>query len=108
MLGIAERLVSASSPWLFPSPADPQRARRPDWLSRQWANLAPQVGLDGMTFHGLRHVAGSTLLRGGMSLPEVSRVLGHSNTRVTAEVYANVIGELGSDALDVLDRAFGR
>lgn len=107
-IDLAERLGDDSSPWLWPTPADPDKARRPHWLSGQWRALAPVVGLDGLTFHGLRHAAGSTLLRGGVPVPVVSEILGHADSRVTMEVYAHVMGGLTDDAMGPLDAAFTR
>ena len=105
-LAIAERLGHDSSPWVWPKPNDPTVARRPDWLSRQWATLAPVLGLD-LTYHGLRHAFGSLLLNEKTPLPVVSRLMGHADTRVTSEVYAHVIGEFDDDVMGPIDRAFG-
>lgn len=49
-------------------------------------------------FHALRHFAGSTWLAGGVSLPEVSRLLGHANMSITARVYSHAVAEVHHQA----------
>lgn len=49
-------------------------------------------------FHALRHFAGSAWLAGGVSLPEVSRLLGHANMAITARVYAHAVAEVHHQA----------
>jgi integrase len=54
------------------------------------ANIAALEGR-GRGFHVLRHTAGSLLLEGGWTLPQVSAFLGHANVGITASVYAHAI-----------------
>ncbi len=49
-------------------------------------------------FHALRHFAGSAWLAGGVSLPEVSRLLGHANMSITARVYSHAVAEVHHQA----------
>jgi integrase len=42
-------------------------------------------------FHALRHYAGSSWLDGGVPLADVSRLMGHANTSITAKVYMHSI-----------------
>jgi len=47
------------------------------------------------TFHSLRHVFATWALnQPGLRLEDVSRLLGHSSTRVTQDVYIHVHGDL--------------
>ncbi len=57
--------------------------------------FAARAGLGKRHVHELRHAAASLMLAAGTPLPEVSRVLGRSSTRITDEVYAH----LGHEAL---------
>jgi integrase len=41
-------------------------------------------------FHDLRHSAASLLIAAGVELVEVSRLLGHSELRVTADLYSHL------------------
>lgn len=63
-----------------------------------WYRRLSQAGLRVRNFHALRHFAGSAWLAAGLSLPEVSRLMGHSNTAITAEIYAHAISEPGHQA----------
>lgn len=47
-------------------------------------------------FHGLRHYFASLLIRGGQSVPDVSRLLGHANPQMTLRVYAHLWHDHGS------------
>ena len=40
-------------------------------------------GIDGLTFHCLRHTAGTRMVKQGMSLAEVARILGHADIKTT-------------------------
>jgi integrase len=63
-----------------------------DWLRKcWWYPLLKGADLPRVHIHSLRHSAGSFLLALGMSLPQVSRILGHSSVAVTARVYAHVL-----------------
>ena len=59
-----------------------------------------------VTFHGLRHTAGSIMLAAGISLIAVSRQLGHANVNITAQVYAHLTDETRQldEAAAVFDR----
>ena len=67
----------------------------PDQISSyHWPKVVRHAGLlvDGKppyTFHDLRHVSGSLWLKENMRLEQVSRLLGHSNISVTADIYAH-------------------
>jgi len=65
-----------------------------------------RLGLPAMTPHGLRHLHASLLLAEGLSVPEVSRRLGHANPGITMSVYAHVVGHVDRGA-EVIERALG-
>jgi integrase len=52
-----------------------------------------QAGLPHVTFHSLRHTAGSLMLAAGAQIIDVSRVLGHANVLITANIYAHSFEE---------------
>ena len=65
---------------------------RPDSISATVSALSRRLKLPkGASLHTLRHSHGSHLIASGMDLATVSARLGHSNVRVTAEIYAHVI-----------------
>jgi len=54
-------------------------------------------GIDGLTFHCLRHTAGTRMIKQGMSLAEAARILGHSDVKTTYRY-------ISADS-DVMDKA---
>jgi integrase len=65
---------------------------KPDSISASVSALSKRLKLPkGASLHTLRHTHGSHLIASGMDLATVSARLGHSNVRVTAEIYAHVI-----------------
>ena len=59
--------------------------RRSNFERRTWTPAVERVGLDpGLTFHGLRHTAGSILIAEGASIVELSAVRGWSNSTAVA------------------------
>ena len=56
------------------------------------ARVATRAGLEKrVTPQTLRRTFGSTLLNKGVSIEVVSKMLGHSNTRVTEDAYAEML-----------------
>lgn len=61
---------------------------KPDTVSAAASAIARRAGLPGAT-HIFRHSHGSQLLAAGVTLPTVSKRLGHTSTHVTASIYAH-------------------
>lgn len=81
---------------------------QPASLARSWKALLEQAGLsDGkpLRFHALRHYAGSAWLAGGVPLADVSRLLGHADVAITAEVYCHPISDPMASAARLEDCA---
>ena len=55
-----------------------------------------------LDIHALRHTAGTRLARAGMPLVQAQRLLGHSDPKLTAEVYTHLEAEDLRPALDAL------
>jgi integrase len=64
--------------------------------------------LKGFSLHTLRHTHASPLLSMGVSLPAVSKRLGHANTNVTAQVYAHALERDEFEAADAWERSMGK
>ena len=62
-------------------------------LYRQFKRALARAGLPAVTFHSLRHSAGSIMLAHEASLIAVSHILGHSSPAVTAKIYAHSFDE---------------
>jgi integrase len=73
----------------------------------EWAlrGACERLGLPPVTPHGLRHLHASLLLAEGLSVPAVSKRLGHAHAGVTMAVYAHAIGQGDGGAADAIGRA---
>ncbi|MHB8191412.1 MAG: tyrosine-type recombinase/integrase [Ferrimicrobium sp.] len=74
----------------------------PDNTSKAFKRLAEKAGLGNWHIHELRHSAASLLLAQGVSLGEVSELIGHASIRVTADVYGHLQPERLRAATDAL------
>lgn len=62
--------------------------------------LASAAGIDKpLSSHWARHTGATLLLNDGMSMEVVAKVLGHSSTRITRQVYAKLLDETVVDAM---------
>ena len=64
---------------------------KPHAVTKAARRMAAKAGLNGVSLHTMRHSFGSQLLSAGVPLPAVSKLLGHANVAVTAEVYAHAL-----------------
>lgn len=93
---LADRGVDADqrSALVFAAPqGGPLRAT--NFRVRIWGPAVRAAGLDGLTLHGLRHVAASLMVDTGEPARVLQHRLGHSSARLSLERYAHV-----SDAAD--------
>ena len=68
------------SEWLFPGDATGQPIED---IRRFWSDIKAETGLAGVRVHDLRHTFASLLASGGMSLPMIGKLLGHSSPKTT-------------------------
>ncbi len=88
--------------------ADPSGEHfKPDSVTATACLIAHNAGLTGVGLHSLRHSHGSQLLSEGVSLPTVSRRLGHSSPDITARVYAHSFKSDEVDAARIWDESVG-
>ena len=90
---------------VFASPAG--EYLKPDSVTAKVCLVAQQCGLKGVGLHSFRHTHGSQLLAKGVSLPAVSKRLGHSSVDTTAKVYAHVFAEDDANAARVWEADVG-
>jgi integrase len=64
---------------------------------RGFEPAARQAGLEGVTFHDLRHAAASRLIRGGLDPVTVADVLGHEDANTTLKVYGHLYDRRRTD-----------
>ena len=76
-------------------------------LQRQFAPLLKQAGLPAIRLHDLRHTTASLLAHQGVHVTTVSRLLGHSSTSMTLDIYSHVFPDAQRDATAALDGLIG-
>lgn len=67
------------------------RPLKPQYMTRLFESLRKQAGLPKMTFHGQRHQSASLMLASGADITIVSKLLGHSDTAVTGDLYSHLL-----------------
>jgi integrase len=63
---------------------------RRSFEARHFLPAAKRAGLDGLSFHGLRHAAASLLIESGEHPRVVQHRLGHATARLSMELYSHV------------------
>jgi len=79
-----------------------------NFRNRVWAPAVRQAGLEGLTFHGLRHSAAGLLISLGAPDHLLQQRLGHSSSRVSRDIYGHVLPAVDESVVADIDEAFGR
>lgn len=64
---------------------------RPNYLSEIFTRFIKSKGLPYITLHGLRHSFASAANAANVTLFDISKTLGHSNTSITARIYTHLV-----------------
>ncbi len=75
---------------------------RPEYVLGRFHALTDEAGLPRVRLHDLRHLAATLMLAAGVPLPLVSKTLRHSQTSITADLYAHLTRETALGAADSL------
>ena len=62
----------------------------PDYVSKHFSKLLEKYGLPHIRFHELRHSCASRLLNQGYTLKDVQEYMGHSDIKMTADIYGHL------------------
>jgi len=93
-------IATPARPWLEHVPVN----ITPHGFRSGWDRAREKAGIPDATIHDLRRSCGTMLIRAGVDLYVVSKILGHSNTTVTQQRYAH----LATKQLQAgMKRAFG-
>ena len=98
---ILDHQLRTESPFVFPSPLDPSRPR--SCTLSIWDRVREEVGIEDVRLHDLRHTHASHAVMNGVPVAVVSRMLGHSNVRMTLR-YAH----LGDREIEAEAECIGR
>ena len=99
---ILGRQPRGENPFVFPSPLDASRPRGD--LLRLWYRVRREAGIEDVRLHDLRHTHASHAVMNGVPVPVVSRMLGHSNVRMTLR-YAHLGDREVEEAAERVGRA---
>ena len=81
---------------------------QPRNVLRTLHKLLEAAELPRVRFHDLRHSAASLLIAAGVELVEVSMLLGHSELRVTADLYSHLQKQTAARAARRMDAVLSR
>jgi integrase len=76
---------------------------RPNTLTLYWKRLAKKLGLPVIRFHDLRHACATHMLTLGVHPKVASERLGHSNVRITLDLYSHVLPGIQEGAVALVD-----
>ena len=79
----------------------------PDYISHRFNKLLKKHGLPHIRFHELRHSCASMLIDLGFTLKDVQEWLGHSDIKMTANIYAHLDTARKNTIADSLAGKFG-
>jgi integrase len=81
--------VPEDCPWVFPGDVEGQPLIE---IKRFWDEVRAKAKLPGLRIHDLRHTFASLLVSGGMSLPMIGKLLGHTQVQTTQR-YAHLFDD---------------
>jgi integrase len=86
------------NPHVFPGRKDGQPR---DGLDRPWSAIRKAAGLDGLRIHDLRHSFASIGAGGGLGLPIIGKLLGHTQAATTSR-YAHLANDPVRQAVETI------
>lgn len=78
----------------------------PDYVTKEFSRLLEKNGLPHIRFHELRHSCASLLISLGYSLKDVQEWLGHSDIKMTANIYSHLDMTRKTNIADTLSKKF--
>jgi len=67
-----------------------------------WSEFSKKNGIDGITFHCLRHTAATFMIKNNIPISTVSGVLGHANIVTTLNTYTHIVEDTKKTAINVM------
>lgn len=75
----------------------------PRVISYRFKQIMVKAGLENMSFHTLRHTYATRCIECGIDIVTVSRLLGHTSSKMTLDIYADSTFDQRKRAMAVLD-----
>lgn len=105
---LKEEVGDSNEAWVFPKENGERRSGKTRWFAVKTQEVAAAAGISRkLTFHDLRRTFGAMLIEAGLTLYETSTLMGHSDIRVTAKVYARICGKFLAASASKLGRHIG-
>jgi integrase len=105
---LKEEVGESNDAWVFPKENGERRSGKTRWFAVKTQEVAAAAGINRkLTFHDLRRTYGAMLIEAGVTLYETSTLMGHSDIRVTAKVYARICGKFLAVTASKLGRHIG-
>src|SRR5207237_6342013 len=77
-----------------------------NWRRSVWQPACVRAGIPTCQFHDLRRTNATALVAGGVDVKTAQTRLGHSDVRLTLEVYAQAVSSADRSAADVVGALF--
>ena len=74
-------------------------------ISAWWHDFALGLGIEDVTYHGLRHTAASYLIKSGVDIVTVAGILGHAKPSTSMNFYGHLIENAKNTAMETLENA---
>lgn len=78
----------------------------PGAINKLYNNALERNGFTPVRFHDLRHSFATYMIRLGVPINVVSKMLGHKSVAITMEVYVHVLNEMQQEAIEKQNAAF--
>jgi len=75
----------------------------PSTYSKRFSQILKKHNFKAIRFHDLRHSFATNLIRLGVPINTVSKMLGHSSVTITLDIYAHVLEEMQQEAVIKMD-----
>jgi integrase len=80
--------------------------RRSTFRTRVFIPATRRAGLEGVTFHGLRHSAAGLMIEANAHIEAIKQRMGHSSIRVTSDVYGDLLPAVDEAVTVALEERF--
>lgn len=80
----------------------------PSNFSKRFERIIKQQGLTSIRFHDMRHSFATNMIRLGVPINTVSKMLGHSSVTITLDIYAHVLDEMQEEAVGKMDATIAK
>ena len=95
---------TVNSEWMFPSPTDNGRPRKPSSVRKRLQLILERAGCKKVRFHDLRHTFATMALENGMDIKTLSAMIGHVSAETTLNIYSHITDTMQQQAAARIDR----